>query len=118
MLAAFLVRRREERRGGHKPIELQLLAYHHARSFFRLQAPGERESRRPVDRVRSCHGDRLTFITPDRSDEEEIRRQTVPFGHETTNTVEFRAVITHQVGVIDAEQQLTRLKLLAAEDFF
>ena len=62
--------------------------------------------------------DRATLVTPDGSDEEKIRRRSVAFGHETTNAVELAAVVSHEVGVVRAGQEVARVKLLAPAELF
>ena len=57
--------------------------------------------------------DGSTFVATDRSDEEQIGCQAVPFRHEAADAVELGPVVPHQGGVVWAGQEFTRLLLLA-----
>jgi hypothetical protein len=91
---------------------------HQASAFFGLQARAERNLGLLSTERDHIAEDRATLITPDESDEEKIRRQSVAFGHETTNAVELAAVVSHQHGVVRAGQKFARLKLLAPAELF
>lgn len=91
---------------------------HQAATSFRLQAQAERNFG-----ILSTEGDhvpanRSTLVTPDRSDEENIRCQSVVFRHETANAVELGAVVPCQLRVVGAGQELARLELLAPAELF
>ena len=91
---------------------------HRAGAFFGLQARAEGDLGLLSTECDHIAEDRATLITPDGSDEEKIRRQSVAFGHETTNAVELAAVVSHQLGVVGARQKFARLKLLAPAELF
>ncbi len=91
---------------------------HQATALLRLQARTEGNLSILSTERDHIAEDKATLITPDRSDEEKIRRQSVTFGHKTTNAVELAAVVSHKVGVVGASQKFARLKLLVPTKLF
>ena len=73
---------------------------HQAAVSSRLQARAERKFSILLTEGDYVPEDRSTLITPDRSDEEKIRYQSVAFGRKTANAVELGAVVPHQLRVV------------------
>ncbi len=91
---------------------------HQATALLRLQARTEGNLGILSTERDHIAEDRATLITSDGSDEEKIRRQSVAFGHETTNAMKLAAMVSHEVDVVGAGQKFARLKLLTPAELF
>jgi len=99
-------------------IQLQFIICYQTSVFFELQVRTKENLDILSTERNYIAKNRATLITPNRSNKKKIRRQSIAFGHKTTNTIKLTAIIFYQLDIVETDQKFARLKLLISAEFF